>query len=93
MNSLLTRIYFFYLVIFLSLPFPTVSSQDLSINEVMASNATTISDEDGDFGDWIELYNYGTTPVNLEGFGLSDDYSNPFRWVFPDVTVDHRFSR
>ncbi len=62
-------------------------AQTVSINEFMASNATTISDEDGDYEDWIELYNYGDEPVNLEGWGLSDNFSNPFRWVFPDIAI------
>ncbi|MCC5839831.1 MAG: CotH kinase family protein, partial [Opitutales bacterium] len=56
------------------------------INEVMASNGTTIADEDGDFEDWIELYNYGTDPVDLSGWGLSDSYNNPFKWTFPGGT-------
>src|SRR5690554_5770162 len=62
-------------------------SQDIAINEVMSSNGSVISDEDGDYEDWIELYNYGTTSVNLEGFGLTDDPSVPFKWVFPSVVV------
>ena len=53
----------------------------------MASNSSAISDEDGDFEDWIELYNYGDDPVYLAGWGLSDDFSNPFRWVFPDIEI------
>ncbi len=70
------------------IPFMAQSAgSGLVINEVMASNATTIADEDGDFEDWIELYNGGSEPVNLFGWGLSDDYGNPFRWVFPDVSV------
>jgi hypothetical protein len=55
-------------------------SQTIAINEVMASNATRIADEDGDYEDWIELYNYGSTPINLIGYGLSDDYVLPFKW-------------
>jgi hypothetical protein len=63
------------------------SSQPLVINEVMASNATTIGDEDGDFEDWVELYNPGGQVIHLIGYGLSDDYDNPFRWIFPDVAI------
>ncbi|TVQ84503.1 MAG: T9SS C-terminal target domain-containing protein [Bacteroidetes bacterium] len=62
-------------------------AQTVAINEVMASNASTIADEDGDFEDWIELYNYGENPVNLNGYGLSDNYDNPMKWVFPDITI------
>ncbi len=57
------------------------------INEVLASNATTNADEDGDYEDWIELYNRGDQPVDLANFGLSDDYDEPFQWLFPEGTV------
>jgi hypothetical protein len=66
---------------------PRGEAQTIAINEVMASNATTVSDQDGDFGDWIELFNFGSEPLNLEGYGLSDNYDNPFKWIFPSVTV------
>ena len=59
----------------------------VALNEVMASNDSTLSDEDGDFTDWIELINWGDSEVSLEGWGLSDDYDRPFRWVFPSVTL------
>ncbi len=60
----------------------------LRINEVMASNGSTIADEDGDYEDWVELINAGDGPVDLEGWGLSDDPDRPCRWVFPAVTLD-----
>ncbi len=64
--------------------FTTLSfSQQIAINEFMSSNSKTIKDENGDFEDWIEIYNYGTTTVNLAGFGLSDQVDNPFKWKFP----------
>ena len=56
----------------------------LFINEVQSSNSETIADEDGDFEDWIELYNAGADTVWLHGYGLSDDASRPWRWVFPE---------
>ena len=34
------------------------------INEVMSENETTLTDEDGDYSDWIELYNTGSDTVN-----------------------------
>ncbi len=58
------------------------------INEIMASNGTTLADEDGDYEDWIELHNPGSAPVDLSGWGLSDDFNRPFRWTFsPGVTL------
>lgn len=65
-----------------------VNAQELRINEMMASNAFTIADEDGDYEDWIELFNSGSQIINLEGFGLSDNYDNPFKWVFPDISIE-----
>lgn len=67
----------------------TASAQQagLILNEVMASNSTTIADEDGDFEDWIELFNASDEAVNLQGYALSDDESRPQRWIFPAVTL------
>lgn len=77
----------YLLIILLLATNPEVNSQTIAINEIMASNAWTIADEDGDYEDWIELYNYGQESINLLGYGLSDDYSNPFKWIFPEVTI------
>ncbi|MFM7807988.1 MAG: lamin tail domain-containing protein, partial [Planctomycetota bacterium] len=57
------------------------------INEIQSSNSLTIKDENGDASDWIELFNDGTAAVNLQGWGLSDTLSTPFRWSFGAVTL------
>ncbi|MCX8210577.1 MAG: lamin tail domain-containing protein [Lewinella sp.] len=59
---------------------------DLVINEFMASNDTTQADQDGDFDDWIELYNNTSASISLDGFYLSDDTDNLTKWAFPDGT-------
>jgi hypothetical protein len=64
----------------------TSAPASVLINEFMASNRSTLADEDGDFEDWIELVNTGTSPVDLTGWGLSDDPADPFRWTFPANT-------
>ncbi|MFU8859270.1 MAG: CotH kinase family protein [Cyclonatronaceae bacterium] len=64
-----------------------VAARQVVLNEIMASNTITITDNDGDFSDWVELFNQGNDPVNLAGYGLSDDELLPFKWVFPEVTV------
>jgi hypothetical protein len=53
------------------------------INEIMASNAATLADPQGDFDDWIELYNAGATPVDLGGMYLTDDPDVPTKWQIP----------
>ncbi len=67
----------------------TVSvSSGLTINEFMADNETTIPDPQGDYDDWIEIYNDTDQTQNLLGYYLTDDLSNPDKWAFPDTTVD-----
>ncbi|HEX9980841.1 MAG TPA: CotH kinase family protein [Flavobacterium sp.] len=67
--------------------FATATAQNIVINEVLASNTTVNTDENGDHEDWIELYNAGASGVNLNGYGLTDDGTNPYMWTFPNVTV------
>ncbi|MFC1650030.1 CotH kinase family protein [Candidatus Latescibacterota bacterium] len=57
------------------------------INEIMASNTSTYMDEDGDYADWIEIYNPGDTRIDLNGYGLSDRQDNPYKWIFPPVIL------
>ena len=59
---------------------------DVVINELMASNDMTMSDQDGEFDDWIELYNTGTETVDLSGYSLSDDSEELNKWTFPEGT-------
>lgn len=49
----------------------------------MASNQSTIADQDGEYDDWIELYNNSSTPVSLSGWFLSDKADNLDKWDFP----------
>ncbi len=63
------------------------ASGALVINEIMSSNATTTADGSGEYADWIELYNAGVDTIALVGYGLSDDYLEPFRWRFPSVSL------
>jgi spore coat protein CotH len=62
-------------------------SGSLVINEFMADNETTIADQDGDFDDWIELYNNSEEAINLEGYYLTDDPNEINQWVFPDTSI------
>jgi hypothetical protein len=53
------------------------------INEFMAQNNRTITDPaDGDYDDWIELYNAGTNTVDLAGFYLTDRLTNSLSSMF-----------
>ena len=70
----------------------SASPQGVKLNELMASNQTVIADEDGDYEDWIELYNDSDGPVSLEGYSLSDDPGMPGKWEFPPIEIGpHEF--
>jgi hypothetical protein len=62
-------------------------SSDLIISEFLADNGTGLMDEDGDYSDWIEIYNRGSLAVNLAGWALTDDPSQPQKWPLPDMTL------
>ncbi len=57
------------------------------ITEVVADNEHGLKDEDGDRSDWIELYNAGDLPADLNGWHLTDEAADPTRWTFPAVTI------
>lgn len=82
------HLYLFITITLVSLATNPGISQTLRINEFMSSNSGTLPDEDGDYSDWIELYNPGPSQVKMEGWGLSDNRSNPFKWVFPAITAE-----
>ncbi|MDY0089278.1 MAG: CotH kinase family protein [Flavobacteriaceae bacterium] len=71
---------------FLLIVFNVLHSQNIVINELITSNSNVITDDDGSYEDWVELYNAGTESVSLLGYGLSDS-SNPYKWVFPDYSI------
>ncbi|MBN2180338.1 MAG: hypothetical protein JW715_00380, partial [Sedimentisphaerales bacterium] len=49
------------------------AAKTLVINELMASNKSAAQDEQGQYDDWIEIYNYGTNAIYMGGMYLTDD--------------------
>lgn len=75
-------------------PYSYILNEDalpsLRINEFMAFNTSTISDPDGaanEFNDWIEIYNAGGSSIDINGFYLSDNNGNPFKFKVEGSTV------
>ena len=64
-----------------------VSGEDLIINEILSSNNSILQDIDGDYSDWIELYNPTDDIINLQGYSLSDNILDLTKWTFPDVEI------
>src|ERR1043166_2926046 len=63
------------------------SAQDVRISEFMAVNDGPLTDEDGDYSDWIELHNAGATTVDLLGWYLTDKASDLTQWRFPSTNL------
>jgi hypothetical protein len=62
----------------------------LKINEFMAFNASCCADISSgvnEFDDWIEIYNGSGSPIDLNGFYLSDDSTNPYKFKFEGSTI------
>lgn len=57
------------------------------INEFMTSNVYIHYDHDGDYGDWVELYNTTSVDADMTGYCLTDDPENPGKYRFPDGTT------
>jgi hypothetical protein len=60
-----------------------LDASDLRITEFVASNDESYLDYDGDSSDWVEIYNSGTTSVDLAGLYLTDNGNNKTKWQFP----------
>jgi hypothetical protein len=59
----------------------------LYINEFMADNASTVQDPQGEYEDWVEIYNPGPDAVNLDRLSLTDNLAEPYKWNFPDTSL------
>jgi len=75
------------LVIFLfvsALTTETSANTTLVINELMANNTGSVRDQNGDADDWIEIYNYGNSLVNIGRMYLTDNQTADAGWRVPD---------
>ncbi|HOD02060.1 MAG TPA: lamin tail domain-containing protein, partial [Clostridiales bacterium] len=66
-------------------PAPEVTG--IIINEYCCKNTNIIYDSEGDYCDWVELYNTTDSSFSLAKYFLSDDEADTKKWAFPDNTV------
>jgi hypothetical protein len=75
------------LITVISTAIPSLPTNAVVVNEWLASNLATLPDaSDGQYDDWIELYNPATNAVDLSGWFLTDDLSRPAQWRIPNGT-------
>jgi hypothetical protein len=55
----------------------------LVINEILASNSDGLPDPQGQYDDWIEIFNSGDEPIDIAGMYLTDDLDEPTKWQIP----------
>jgi hypothetical protein len=63
------------------------ASKDLVINEFLASNTVTMADQNGEYDDWIEIFNNSNESVSMDNIYLSDSYTDLHKWKFPDDII------
>lgn len=73
----------YFVLLLIVMTVPAAGQVPVVINEIMASNDGTIADPQGQFDDWIEIYNAGETAIDLAGMYLSDDLDEPMKWQIP----------
>ena len=56
---------------------------NLWLNEVNPTNQMGIADNVGEMEPWLELYNADANPISLNGYYLTDTYTNLTKWAFP----------
>ena len=66
---------------------PETVKSDVVLNELLPVNSTVAADQDGEYDDWIELYNMSGSAVDLSGYYLSDSKDHFSKWQFPAGTT------
>ena len=67
-------------------PMSALAAGQVVVNEICTKN-TKLAAPDGEFYDYIELYNTGSSEAAVGGYALSDDASQPKLYVIPEGTV------
>ena len=57
------------------------------INELMAVNSTIVADQNGEYDDWIEMFNKSSLIMDVSGYYITDSKSNLVKWQFPKGTT------
>jgi hypothetical protein len=86
MVAVMVRTLFYFLVV---VPLTaSLSVAEPMISEFLAENISGLKDEEGESSDWIEIYNPGSEPLDLDGYALTDSKEDLAKWKFPKVSVE-----
>ena len=83
----------------------SIEGRGLIINEFLASNDSCCKDSNGDYDDWVELYNDSNQPIDIAGMYFTDTPNddkpylipssdpNSTTYTFPEQTTDISMGR
>lgn len=82
----------FILIILLIRCAPSLNSDyikngKLYISRILAINTSIRKDNNGEYSDYIEIYNGYSSKINLLGYHLSDNEYEYDKWTFPDIEI------
>lgn len=63
------------------------SMSGIVINELLPVNSNIVPDQNGEYDDWIELFNKSSAVVDISGYYLTDSKKNLVKWKFPEGTI------
>ena len=63
------------------------SAAGLYLSEIMSDNASALPDENGAFGDWLEVWNSTDQPIAMKNVGLSNR-ADKIQFLFPEMTLE-----
>ena len=59
----------------------------LVINEILVKNLSCNTDGQGNYYGWFELCNYTDNDIDMEGYGISNEIDNPYKFVIHDIII------
>jgi len=66
---------------------PEPVKSDIVINELQPVNSSTVTDQNGEYDDWVELFNKSDQELDISGYFLSDNKDKITKWKFPAGTT------
>ena len=78
---------FFFVLFTEKLPDNSILDDKVVISEVMASNKSTLINNDLEYNDYIELFNNTDSEINLMNYYLSDTETSSKKWAFPEIIM------
>jgi hypothetical protein len=67
--------------------YKNLPESNVVINELMAVNSTIVADQNGEYDDWIEMYNKSSLTMDLSGYYITDSKSDLVKWKIPARTT------